>query len=95
MRTGGNQPLLVPLCVRIVPDYMHGQIATVTKANQEDMSPSGWAPLTMPSGGRDGLRPGLANYLDPVAWKGIDLPWAPSANEDSGASVLYRACTER
>jgi len=69
---GGNQPLLIPQCIRIVPDYVHGQgIATVTITNQEDMGPSNSAPLTLSSGGQDGLQLGLANYLGLVAGKGI------------------------
>ncbi|KAF8267987.1 hypothetical protein EI94DRAFT_1700591 [Lactarius quietus] len=59
------QPLLVPL---------HWQgISTIS--NQEDMGPRGWVPLTLSSGGRDGLRPGPANHdLDPVAGEGTGLP---------------------
>ena len=88
---GSNQLLPIPLCVRIAPDYRHGQgVAAVTIANQEDddIGPSGRAPLTLPSGGWNGLRPGLANYLD------SGLPWTLPPDEDGGASVLYRARAE-
>jgi hypothetical protein len=46
-------------------------------ANQEDMGPRGRVPLTLPSGGRDGLQLGLANCLNLVARRGIDLSLVP------------------
>ena len=67
----------MPLCVRrIVPDYRLGP-SNATMTNQEDIGPRGWVPLTLPSGGWDDLRPGLANCLNRVARNGIGLPWIP------------------
>src|SRR5579859_3258598 len=66
----------MPLCVRIVLDHRHGQGGIATIANQENMGPRGLAPLTLLSGRRDGLRPGLANYLELVVGKDIGLPYS-------------------
>ena len=72
---GSNRLMLMPMCVRIVPDYRHG-LGIATIANQEDMGHNGWVPLYWPSGRKDGLRPGIANYQGLVAWDGAGLlPW--------------------
>jgi len=54
-----NQPLLMPLGVRIAPDYRHRpNIATI--GDQEDLRPRGWVSLTLHSSRQGSLRPGLA-----------------------------------